>query len=305
MKYLLSGGTGFIGSALIAALGQQEDCTVTVLTRRAKAEERRGHARVRYIAWDGRTQGEWAEEMAASDIVINLAGKNLFSGRWNDRLKAELIASRIDPVRALIGAMNDAKRKPSLFISVSAVGYYGDTNGMEVSETSRPGNDFLARLVREWEEAALEASALGVRTALPRLGIVLGRDGGALEKLALPFYFFAGGYLGSGRQYLSWIHMDDLVRAILYPAGHEGLSGPYNCTSPFPVTMKELCQAIGRALHRPCWTSVPSVVVRAALGEASSMLLTGQRALPERLHEEGFHFHYGHADDALRNIFRR
>jgi uncharacterized protein len=303
MKYVISGGTGFIGNALIRALSD-DACEITVLTRSERPERTLERARIRYAAWDGRSQGAWSREMHTADVVINLAGKNLFAGRWTKRVKRELTASRIDAVRALVRAMKENESKPSVFISVSAVGYYGDTAERDVSEQSPAGNDFLSHLTREWEAAAAEASLSGIRTAIPRMGIVLQKSGGALQKMALPFYLFAGGYVGSGRQWVSWIHMDDLIRALVYPVRHDTLSGPYNCTSPHPVAMKELCKAIGRALGRSCWTNVPSFAVKAVLGEASEMLLTGQRALPVRLAAEGFQFQYENVDDALQNIYR-
>jgi uncharacterized protein len=303
MNYMISGGTGFIGKAVLRSLAD-EPCTIKVLTRSKRPDEALGHAMVRYVPWDGRTQGAWCTEMATADVVINLTGRNLISGRWTGKVKRELLSSRIEPVAALVQAMRDAEKKPSLFISVSAVGHYGDTGDMDADEQAPAGNDFLAHLTREWEARASEAARLGVRTAIPRMGIAFEKNGGALPKMAMPFEFFAGGYVGSGRQWVSWIHMHDLVRALLYPIGRESLSGPYNCASPKPVRMKELCEAIGRTLNRACWTNLPSFALKAVLGEAAGTLLTGQRAIPRRLRAEEFQFHYENVDDALQNIYR-
>lgn len=302
MKFLIGGGTGFIGKALIASLSRGAH-TIVVLTRSNRRDGIQGDASIRYARWDGRTQGAWAHEMDDVDCVINLTGKSLISGRWTPAVKRELEESRLQPVEALVRAMRDARRAPSLFVSVSAVGYYGDTGAAIVDESAPPGSDFLATLTLKWEAAAQEAAVLGVRTVTPRMGIVLEKNDGALEKMAMPFKFFVGGWIGSGTQYLSWIHMRDLIDALVLPVSDTSLSGAYNCTAPNPVTMEEFCRAIGRAMGRSCWTRMPEWAAKAVLGEAAKMLLTGQRAMPRRLTEAGFQFQYGNVDEALRNIF--
>jgi uncharacterized protein len=301
-KYILTGGTGFIGSALLRALSATP-CEIVVLTRQQRPEMRMKEAHIRFVPWDAHTAGAWCGEMETTDAVINLAGKNLASSRWTERVKRELAASRIDATHALVNAMTNTAAKPSVFISASAVGYYGDCGDREVSEQASPGSGFLSDLTIQWESAAAAAAGRGVRVASPRMAIALGGGGGALPKMAFPFYFMAGGYLGSGRQIVSWIHLDDLVRAILFPIGHDSFSGPYNCSAPHPVTMKQFCAAVGRALHRPSWTNVPSFMLKAVLGEASEMLLTGQKALPEKLCAAGFQFHFENVDDALDTIY--
>ena len=302
MKYLITGGTGFIGSALLRALSAAP-CEIVVLTRQPRPAARMNEARIRFVPWDAHSAGAWCGEMETTDVVINLAGKNLASSRWTERVKRELAASRIDATQALVSAMTTAAAKPSIFISASAVGYYGDCGDGDVSEQSPPGSGFLSDLTVRWESAAAAAAGIGVRVVTPRMAIALGGGGGALPKMAFPFYFMAGGHLGSGRQIVSWIHIDDLVRAILFPIGRDSFSGPYNCSAPHPVTMKQLCAAIGRALHRPSWTNVPSFALKAALGEASEMLLTGQKALPEKLCDAGFQFQFENVEDALDTIY--
>jgi len=199
--------------------------------------------------------------------------------------------------------MRASPARPRVFISASAVGVYGDCGDAVVTEHTQPGRGFLSELAVQWEAAAAAAGEYGARVASPRIGIVLDRDGGALQKMAIPFRLMAGGSLGSGRQMMPWIHLDDLVRAVLFPLRHESFSGPYNCTAPHPVTMEKFCAALGRALHRPSWATVPSFVLKAVLGEASDMLLGGQNALPEKLRTAGFHFHHEYIDDALQSIY--
>jgi uncharacterized protein len=302
MKYLVAGGTGFIGRALIRSLSS-EQCEIVVLTRGVRPGEQSGKARVRYVKWDGRTPGAWCGEMQSANGVINLAGTSLFAHRWSDRIKQDLVASRINATEALVRAMKITDPKPPVFISASAVGYYGDTGDREVTEDAPPGRGFLSALTVKWEAAASAATALGIRVALPRMAIALDRNGGALQKMALPFSFMVGGYLGSGTQMLPWIHLDDLVRALVFPVRHDAFNGPYNCSAPHPVTMKDFCGALGRTLHRPSWTNVPSAILKAVLGEASTMLLTGQNVVPEKLRAAGFQFDYENVDDALDSLY--
>ncbi len=304
MKYLITGGTGFIGTAVIGSLSA-DPCEIVVLTRKPRPAMTMGGAAVRYVQWDARTSGAWCTEMETTDAVINLAGKSLFAARWTDRVKHELTESRIGATTALVYAMRNAVKRPGVFVSASAVGYYGDCDDRSVSERTPPGRGFLAELTVQWEAAAAAASALGVRVAAPRFAIALGRDGGALQKMAIPFYTMAGGYLGSGKQIMPWIHIDDLVRAIVFPIRHGAIAGPYNCSAPNPVTMKFFCASLGAALHRPSWTRVPSFVLKAMLGEASDMLLTGQNALPEALCAAGFQFHFTNVDDALHSLYHQ
>lgn len=304
MKYVITGGTGFIGRALIGLLSV-EPCEIVVLTRRPITEKSLGKACVRFVLWDARTAGDWVREVDASDAVINLAGKSLFSARWTTRVKRELTASRVCATDALVRAMQHAGKPPTVFISASAVGYYGDCGEDEISEHAPPGSGFLCELTARWEAVAAAASSLGVRVVLPRIGIVFGSSGGALQKMAMPFYCMVGGSIGSGNQFIPWIHIDDLVRALVYPIGQKAILGPYNCSASTPVTMKYFCASLGRVLHRPNWTRVPNVVLKAVLGEAASTLLTGQKAIPEKLCAAGFKFHYTNVDDALYSIYNK
>jgi hypothetical protein len=233
--------------------------------------------------------------------VVNLAGEPIAGKRWTRAQKTRLRSSRIDTTRTIVQAIADAQRKPRLLLNASAVGYYGPRGDEEVSETEPPGNDFLAGLCREWEAEALRAEPHGVAVVRLRTGIVLGKGGGALAKMIPPFKLFVGGPLGSGRQWMPWIHLDDevgLIEHLLAP----GAGGTVNATAPEPARMKEFCAALGNALGRPSWAPVPGFVLRAAFGEMADVLLTGQRAVPAEAQRRGYRFRFPTLPEALRDI---
>ncbi|PZN10023.1 MAG: TIGR01777 family protein, partial [Bacillota bacterium] len=220
--------------------------------------------------------------------------------------KERILQSRLRATRALVQAMEAAQRPPRLLLSGSAVGYYGPRGDEVVTETGRPGTDFLSRVSVAWEEEARRAEAAGVRVALLRTGVVLAREGGALPRLVLPFRFFAGGPLGSGRQWVPWIHLDDLVDLITFLLGSDDAAGPYNGTAPEPVTNREFARVLGRVLGRPAWLPAPAPALRLVLGEmADALLLSGQRAVPERALAAGFRFRYPDLEKALRHLLGR
>lgn len=297
MNIVIAGGTGFIGEYLVDYLLRHKH-TVTLLTRSAREK----NSTVRSVQWDGKTLGSWADVIDGADAVINLAGKNIFT-RWSDENKRVILASRLNATRVLVQAIKQASRKPSVFVSASAVGYYGDTGGEDVRESHAPGNDFLADVCRQWEEASHEAREAGVRVANPRFGIVLGKDGGALKPMTLQFNLLVGGYLGNGQQFFPWVHIDDLVRAVVLLLEQQNVDGPYNVTAPHPVRMKEFASTLGEVMHRPSWLPVPAFALRIVLGEASGLLLNGQRVLPVALVQQGFAFSFPTAHEALQNIF--
>lgn len=297
MHIVIAGGTGFIGNHLVDYLLRQNH-NVSLLTRSSK--EKTGSARS--VPWDGKTIGAWADVIDGADAVINLAGKNIFT-RWSEENKRAILASRLDSTRALVQAIEQAKRKPAVFISASAVGYYGDTGDEEVTELHAPGNDFLAKVCVQWEAASHAAREAGVRVVNPRFGIVLGKDGGALQQMKLQFNLFVGGYLGNGKQFFPWIHIDDLVRALALLLDRQETSGPYNIAAPHPVRMKEFTSTLGDVMHRPSWLPVPTFALELVLGEASGLLLNGQRVLPVALVQQGFTFSFPTAREALQNIF--
>jgi uncharacterized protein (TIGR01777 family) len=299
---LVSGGTGFIGRELVKALEARGDRTA-VLTRGRAGEKR--------VTWDARpseaTIDALVREMEKADAVVNLAGAAITDERWTDARVAVLRESRVGATTAIARAIERAKKRPRVLVSGSAVGIYGmRDDDRELDESAPHGDDVLGSIAHEWEASADPARAAGVRVAHPRIGIVLGRGGGALAKMATPFKWFVGGAIGGGRQWLSWIHMQDVVRALIFAIDHGDLAGPFNATSPAPITMNDFARALGAALHRPSAFRVPAFALRLAVGEGiSRILLTGQRALPKKLEACGFAFDFPSLDAALADLFTR
>jgi len=302
-KVILSGGTGFIGQALIPKL-LKADYTVVLLTRGMHSAPEISHSSLHVEQWDGRTLGRWAKHLEGAGAVINLAGESIGAKRWTQARKRLLLGSRLDSTKVITSAIAKATNKPSVLVNASAVGYYGNVDNDDVPESYPHGNDFLASLCVEWEQQALTAQKLGVRVALLRNGVVLGKNGGALKKMLLPFKMLVGGPLGSGRQWFSWIHLDDVVDIILFILEKKNISGPVNVASPNPVTMKQFCEALGKAMKRPCWAQVPALMLQTVLGEMSQVILTGQRVLPKKLVDAGYKFRYSDMDRALETILQ-
>jgi uncharacterized protein (TIGR01777 family) len=274
---------------------------VTVLTRSSqKITSWSGNLRAEQ--WDTKSLGSWTGVIDGADAVINLTGELIAGKRWTKRQKERILMSRVNSTRALVSSIEQAQRKPSVLINVSAVGFYGSVPDGDVTEASPRGNDFLAEVCSQWETEAFEAEKSGVRVVTPRLGVVLARDGGALTKLMMPFRFFAGGYVGTGRQWFPWIHIKDVMRAFLFLLNNPKVAGPVNTAAPQPLTMKEFTKTLGQVMRRPAWTAVPSFLLRLALGEMSGMLLTGQRVVPRKLLDAGFTFEYASAQTALTDI---
>jgi uncharacterized protein (TIGR01777 family) len=296
MKIVVAGGTGFIGEPLVRKLLPRGD--VAVLSR-DPSRVRAG----RGVAWDGKGDGDWTRELADADAVINLAGENIAEGRWTTERKRRLIASRLDATHALVAAMQKAPARERPFLNSSAVGFYGDRGDETLDESSAAGAGFLADLVTQWEKAARAAEPLA-RLAIFRLGVVLAKGGGALGKMELPFKLGAGGPIGSGRQWMSWIHRDDAIRMIEWALDHDGARGVYNATAPEPVRNREFVHALGKAMHRPAIVPAPAFALRLAFGEmADETLLAGQRVVPARAAAEGFRFESATVDEALGRIY--
>ncbi len=306
MKIVCTGGTGFIGARLIPALVTQGHSVIRLsrgLANTKTPEHSAGSSSgVRDILWNGRDAGPWVHEIDGADAVLNFAGESLDRKRWTQPQKTRILDSRVHATRAIVSAMQTATRKPGVLISASGVGYYGQTGETPVTEQSPPGEDFLAATCRQWEAEARSAEALGVRTVILRQGLVLGQGGGAFPRMILPFKLFAGGPLGSGDQWFPWIHRDDLVSIVVEALHNPHFSGPTNVAAPEAVTNKEFCRTLGRVLARPCWFPVPAPFLRLLFGEMSSMILTGQRVVPERLKELGFSFRFPNLEGALRDI---
>ena len=289
MKAVIAGGTGFLGSALAASL-RADGHHVTIISRRPHGPDQ--------VAWTDRSVLEGA------DAVVNLAGTSLDSGRWNESRKAEILHSRVQATETIVHAMSESSRRPSLLLNQSAVGFYGAHGSESLTEESPPGSDFLASLCVAWEAAAMKAAWM-TRVVLLRTGLPLDSAGGALPRLALPFRFFAGGRLGSGEQYWSWIHIDDWVRMVRWAIEKPDIKGPLNATAPAPATNRELADALGRALRRPAFAPAPAFALRLVLGEmADALILSGQRVLPAKATRGGFEFRYADLDSALQRIYR-
>jgi uncharacterized protein (TIGR01777 family) len=306
MRVFLTGGTGLVGSRLVRALRNRGD-VVVVLSRRPDAWQRVGPD-VTVVVGDPTAAGPWQDQLAAGDAVVNLAGAGIFDKRWNAAYKAAIRDSRVRTTEhvaaALAGQPTRADGSPKVLVSGSAIGYYGPHGDEELDESSPPGDDFMAGVCVEWEAATRPAAAAGVRVVLLRTGIVLDRSGGALKQLWLPFKMGAGGPVGSGKQYMSWVHHADEVGLILLALDHSEAVGPLNATAPRPVTNKEFGKALGRALGRPAVLPTPAFGLRLLLGEAAGVVTTGQRVLPRRAEALGYQFQYPDIDSALRQIAR-
>jgi hypothetical protein len=303
-RILIAGASGFIGSALARELsaGGYE---VVGLTRRATANRDGGSGPVAWAEWDGRTAAGWGHLVEGARAVVNLAGDNLAEGRWSRAKKEKIRRSRTDAGGAIVAAVRAARTKPRLLVQASAIGIYGAAGDEELDEGSPPGTGFLAGVAREWEESTRAVESLGVRRIVIRTGIVLGKAGGAWPRLVLPFRFFAGGPLGTGRQGFSWISLEDEVRAIRHLVEHEDLAGVFNLTAPRPLRQREFCRVVGRALGRPCWLPLPAVALRILFGEkARETLISGQRVFPRRLAASGFEFLHPDAATAVAALLR-
>lgn len=297
MRIFISGGTGFVGRHLVRhLLGQGHEVAAT--GRRA-TQSVVDHPLFRYICADTIQPGPWQQSVTDADWVINLAGKSIF-GRWNRIYKEQLQESRLLTTRNIVDAIS--AQKPPLFISASAVGYYGDQGETPITEETLAADDFLGRLGVQWEEAALLAKSKGCRVVLTRFGVVLGKDGGAYLQMATPFKWFVGGPMGSGKQWFPWIHIADLVGAIGFIADRDDLDGPFNFCAPHPVRNRDLAKALGFALGRPAWLPAPAMMLKLALGEFAKTLLVSQRVIPQRLLDVGYTFQHADIAAALGDL---
>ena len=302
---VIAGGTGFIGSALTQAL-VAAGYRVTVLSRSSRAKQ----SNVRYLTWAPQDPESAAtllvQIMDETSFVINLAGSPIAAHKWDDDYKQEILASRVLPTRALVRAMELAEKRPVLFISASAIGYYGpQQSATPVDETAPAGSDFLAEVCVHWEKEAQKAEALGVSTVRLRIGLALGRGGGMLSKMALPFKLGVGAVAGSGQQWMSWIHIDDLVGMMLWLLGQPKISGPMNAVAPQPVSNREFSKALARILRRPLLFKLPSPFLRMVTGEMSTLFLDGQNVTPRLALGAGYQFKFSALDRALREIYIR
>jgi uncharacterized protein (TIGR01777 family) len=298
MHVVVAGATGFIGRAVCGALVARGD-VVTALVRDASRGAAGLPDAVRRERWPGDAAG-LARVLAPADAVVNLTGEPLPARRWTPAFRQRLADSRVQPTRLIAHALAERGRRGVTLLNASAVGYYGDTGDREVDETSAPGCGFLPSLCVDWEAATAPAVAAGARVVLLRSGIVLGRGGGALQELARPFRLLIGGPLGSGAQWVSWIHLEDEVRLVLWALDNPAVSGPVNAVAPVPVRNRDLAREVGSALSRPSVLPAPAFALRLLLGEFADTLLSGQRVVPVAARRIGFTWRYPHLREALR-----
>jgi uncharacterized protein len=301
MRIVITGATGFVGTALTARL-LADGHEIVGVSRDPERAAAVLPARCRVVAWDSRAE----TALADADAVVNLAGAGVADARWTAERKTIVRASRVDATRALVGTLAalPPPRRPRALLSASAVGYYGDTGDVAVAETAPAGSDFLAEVCREWEHEAAAAERLGVRTVMLRIGVVLDRGGGALERMLPLFRCGLGGRLGSGRQWMSWIHRHDLVALIAFALARDDVRGPVNAVAPAPVTNAELTATLAACLGRPAIVPVPAAALRLALGEMAGMLLTGQRVRPAVAERLGFAYRHRDLGSALADVCR-
>jgi hypothetical protein len=305
MRIIISGGSGLIGSELAKEL--LENGHELVILSRNPGRVTNLPNRLQMIGWDGKTSQGWGHLVEGAEAIINLAGENIagekfFPVRWTVERKRVILQSRLDAGKALIEAIRATESKPGLLVQSSAIGYYGPLHDETVDENWPAGRDFLAKTCQAWEDSTAEVESLGVRRAIIRTGVVLSSQGGAFARLLLPFKLFAGGPLGSGKQYLSWIHMADQVGAIRFLIENPVAQGVYNLTAPQPVNNAVLARIIGQVMGRPSFIPVPAFVFRMLFGEVATVVVDGQRVLPNRLQQLGYSFQFKQAEEAVRNL---
>jgi uncharacterized protein len=299
MKIFISGGTGFVGTTLVRYLLDIGHSVIA--TGSSSTHESVDHENFLFISADTTKKGPWQDSLNNIDALINLAGRTIFN-RWSERYKKEIYNSRILTTRNLVEAIPD--NKEVVLCSTSAVGYYGDRGEKILKEDAVSGNDFLATVSMEWEKEAFLAEEKGARVAIMRFGVVLGKNGGALAKMIPAFKSFAGGPVGSGDQWFPWIHMHDLISAVVFIIENQGMKGPVNFCAPNPVRNRDFAKALGKVLGRPSFIRTPSFMIRTLMGEMGTALLGSQRVVPDKLLKNGFEFQYPDVEKALRNLVK-
>ncbi|MEM8717688.1 MAG: TIGR01777 family oxidoreductase [Cyanobacteria bacterium P01_G01_bin.39] len=305
MKIAVTGATGLVGSRLVEVLNQKGH-QILVLTRNSTKAQKvfpaSVYSNLEIVQYSPLESGNWQQSISGCDAVVNLAGEPI-AERWSPQQKDAIMQSRQLGTKRLVEAISMAESKPQVLVSGSAVGYYGTSETATFDETNNSGNDFLAQVCKNWEAEAQKVTESGVRLVILRIGIVLA-NGGALGKMIGPFKMFAGGPIGSGRQWFSWIHRNDLVSLIVQAIEQPSMSGVYNATAPNPVRMGTLCQVLGEVLNRPSWLPVPDFVLELLLGDGAIVVLEGQQVLPNKTESSGFNFQYGQLKPALQEIVK-
>ncbi|MEH7098246.1 TIGR01777 family oxidoreductase [Neobacillus vireti] len=300
MKILIAGGSGFIGR-IVTNLLREEGHDITILTRKEKEAEKN----ITYIQWLGKDTSP-ETEIKKADAVINLAGVSINAGRWTAKHQKQIYESRMIATEELLRIVAALPEKPAVFINASAIGIYPSSQQAVYTEKSvEVSDDFLGRTVNDWEQKAAKVSVHGIRPVFMRFGVVLGNEDGALPLMAMPYKWFVGGRVGSGKQWVSWVHVKDAARAILFAITNHHLNGPVNVTAPDPKQMEEFGRTIGFVLHRPHWFPAPSMIMKLALGKKSSLVLEGQQVVPEVLMREGFEFEFPTLKTALNDLLAR
>jgi hypothetical protein len=299
MKYILTGGSGLLGKALAIHL-HEAGHTCIILSRNPQKQTQVPDG-IQLTRWDGRTSQGWGHLVEEADVVVNLAGENLSSGRWSTERKRAIIDSRVNSGMAITTAIQQSRKKPHTVIQISGAGAYGTSLDQIYTENDPYGSDFLAGVTRTWEDSTQPVEALGVRRVILRTGVVLSNRGGAFPRLTLPFKLFVGGPLGSGRQWLSWVHLTDVIRAMHFISENNQAHGIFNLSAE-PVTNQQLATQLGKRMHRPSILSLPAFLLRLVLGEMSTVILEGQRLSSRRLIELGFHYQYPNIESALSDL---
>jgi hypothetical protein len=296
MNVLITGATGLIGGHLVRAFIIKGD-EIFIVTRNTHSARKVFSAVKNFIEWENLD----SLNEVKLDVIINLAGMNLDERRWNDKVKKRLYDSRINSTKKLVELIGAMAYKPEILINASGVDYYGDTGEKDIYEDSPPADLFISKLVCDWENEAVKAEKYGVRVVLLRTGFVIAKESNAFKKIVLPFRLFAGGYAGNGKQYLSWIHIKDLVRIYLYVIDNKKIRGAVNASSPNPERMRDFAKHIGKILHRPWFFPAPRFLMRILFGEVADVIVSGRKALPKRLLDSGFKFNYEYAVDAIKD----
>ncbi|MGB3404636.1 MAG: TIGR01777 family oxidoreductase [Microcoleaceae cyanobacterium] len=304
MKVAITGATGFVGSRLVERLSEMGHSILVFSRNRDKAQRifpSSAYPQLEIVSYTPTQPGAWQEAIAGCEGVVNLAGAALADERWTSERKREIIDSRVKLTENLVSAIAKSDPKPTVLVNASAIGYYGTNETATYDETSPSGDDFLAEVCQKWETAANKVKDSGTRLVIIRVGLVMGM-GGALGKMLTPFKLFAGGPLGDGNQWFSWVHRDDLVNLIIHSLTHPEIEGVLNGTAPNPVKMNEFCQTLGKVLDRPSWLPVPAFALEALLGDAAKLVLEGQQVLPKQTQQTGFQYQYPQLEPALREI---
>jgi len=308
MRIIIPGGSGLIGLALTRSFVKDKHEVIILSRDPERVKDLPSGARA--VQWDGNTPHGWGELVEGAGAVVNLAGENIagegfFPDRWTNERKSRIRSSRLNAGKAVTQAIQAAGHKPGVLVQTSAIGYYGPSDDQVVTEDNPPGEDFMAEVCQGWENSTAGVEELGVRRVVTRGSVALSTEGGAFTRLLFPFKLFAGGPLGSGKQYISWIHMADQVGAIRHLIEDQMAHGAYNLSSPNPVTNKEFAQTIGKVLGRPSFIPVPEFAFRTMFGEVATVVVDGQRVLPKRLQELGYQFKFPALEPAICDILRK